>query len=99
MPKGISRRLLNGQRRFNEYISSLYKAGNVWSHTISSQRANCKRKKGPNTRAQEGLVPKCLSLPGQAEAGDAAGAIGAVLQGDGAAVAFGDLAAQHQADA
>src|ERR1035438_6595221 len=35
----------------------------------------------------------------QAQAGDAAGGLGAILQGEGAGVAFGDLPAQYQADA
>src|ERR1035441_5272578 len=35
----------------------------------------------------------------QAQAGDAAGGFGAILQGEGAGVAFGDLPAQHEADA
>lgn len=36
---------------------------------------------------------------GEAKARDAAGAVGAVLEHEGAAVAFGDLAAEDKADA
>jgi len=43
--------------------------------------------------------PRRAALRGQTEAGDAAGAVGAVFQGEGAAVALGDLTAQDEANA